>query len=222
MPEFLRPSPWDTAVFGVPCFEIVDASEQALAHAAATPGHYTVKIDPLADKRLLHGFGFYYTDTLIRPVCEASRFIDHAHPLASVATSVDVRELLPICQEGFVHGRFHRDFNLPAEASDRRYMQWLEQLHREGTVLGLHYDGELAGFIAEKGGLLALHALHARFRGHGLAKYLWSAACRQLFAAGRTELSSSISAANLAVVNLYASLGFRFTHAVDTYHRLTV
>jgi ribosomal protein S18 acetylase RimI-like enzyme len=59
------------------------------------------------------------------------------------------------------------------------------------------------------------------FRGKGLAKYLWSTGCRELFKRGHKELSSSISAANLAVLNLYSSLGFRFRNAVDVYHRLT-
>lgn len=222
MPDFLRPSPWDTAVFGISCCEIIDLSEAALAYAATTPGHYTVKLDPLADKSLLHRCGFYYTDTLLQPVCDASRFVDHAHPEVSVCVLADAQRLLPMCRDSFAYGRFHRDFNLSAEAADRRYMQWLEQLCREDAVLGLIYEGELAGFIAARKGALVLHALDARFRGRGLAKYLWSAACRHLFAAGAIELSSSISAANLAVLNLYASLGFRFRHAVDIYHRLSV
>jgi len=222
MPDFLRPSPWDTAAFGVSCFELDGACEEALAYAASTPGHYTVKLDPLADKSLLDRYGFYYTDTLLEPVCDASRFIDHMHAEASVDTAPDVQMLLPMCRNSFVHGRFHRDFNLSPDAADQRYMRWLEQLQREDTVLGLGFSGELAGFIAERQGVLVLHALDERFRGKGLAKYLWSAACRHLFAQGAGELSSSISASNLAVLNLYASLGFRFRHAVDIYHRLSV
>jgi len=221
MPDFLRPSPWDTAAFGVSCFELAEVNEQALAYAAATPGHYTAKLDPLADKSLLQRYGFYYTDTLLEPVCDAARFIDHVHADVSVDTNMNVQMLLPMCRNSFVFGRFHRDFNLSPDAADQRYMRWLEQLQREDTVLGLIFAGELAGFIAERQGVLVLHALHEGFRGKGLAKYLWSAACRHLFAQGRAELSSSISASNLAVLNLYASLGFRFRHAVDIYHRLS-
>ncbi len=209
-------------MFGMPCFDITDVCEDALAYAASTPGHYTIKIDPLADKGLLQRHGFYYTDTLLEPVCDAGRFIGHEHPDVSVGLTADAKSLLPMCADSFVYGRFHRDFNLQAGAADRRYMRWLEQLCREDTVLALHYQGQLAGFIAERDGALVLHALDARFRGRGLARYLWSAACRHLFDAGATELRSSISAANLAVLNLYASMGFRFRHAVDIYHRLSV
>jgi hypothetical protein len=54
-----------------------------------------------------------------------------------------------------------------------------------------------------------------------MAKFLWTPVCQALFDAGASEIVSSISAANLAVVNLYSSLGFRFRNAVDIYHRLT-
>jgi hypothetical protein len=44
--------------------------------------------------------------------------------------------------------------------------------------------------------------------------------CRQLFAEGHAEIQSSISFVNMAVINLYAALGFRFRRPVDVYHRM--
>ncbi len=217
----IRPSPWDKRIFSMDCFEIMNICEQALSHAAVTPGHYTVKIDPLADKSLLHHYGFYYVDTLIEPTCEQSHFIAHRHPDCSIASNVEIADLLPMCTNSFMHGRFHRDFNLPAEDADRRYAQWLEQLHEEADVFGLYYRQELAGFIACKEGKLLLHTITSSFRGKGLAKFFWSVACERLFQDSVQTITSSISAANLPVLNLYSSLGFRFTHAVDTYHRLS-
>jgi ribosomal protein S18 acetylase RimI-like enzyme len=208
-------------VFGLPCYEIGEYSEAALAAACATPGHHSIKVDPLADKSPLQHYGFYYTDTLLVPVCTAAQLIEHANPQVGIDPDVTLQGVLPMCRKSFLHGRFHRDFNLSSEAADKRYMKWLEQLHAQGKVIGLLFENELAGFIAHQDGALVLHALGEGFRGRGLAKFLWSATCRHLFAAGETELSSSVSAANLAVVNLYASLGFRFRYAVDTYHRLT-
>ncbi|OIO68106.1 MAG: GNAT family N-acetyltransferase [Zetaproteobacteria bacterium CG12_big_fil_rev_8_21_14_0_65_55_1124] len=226
MPEGLHPSPWDAAVFGIPCYEITDPSEMLLAHAASTPGHYTVKIDPLADKGLLHQYGFYYTDTLLEPVCTTGQLISHVHPEACISTDVALADVQRICRHAFVHGRFQRDFNLPRDQADQRYVQWLAQMHAGGGVIGLLFERELAGFIAHRMGddqhdALLLHAVAEPFRGRGLAKFLWSETCRYLFAQGAVELSSSVSAANLPVLNLYASLGFRFKDAVDVYHRLT-
>jgi ribosomal protein S18 acetylase RimI-like enzyme len=65
-----------------------------------------------------------------------------------------------------------------------------------------------------------LHALGANHRGRGLARHLWSAVCADLARQGAEELSSSISVSNLAALNLYASLGFRFRNPVDVYHKV--
>lgn len=218
--DSLRPTPWDTAALGIDCFEIDRPDEAVLALAAKTPGHYTVKIEPLADKQLLHRYGFYYTDTLLEPYCSAGRFVAHPHPEAEIASSPPLAGLLPICDHSFEYDRFHRDFNLSPAQADRRYRQWLSQLHGTGNVFGLLYEKELAGFIAHDGGKLLLHAVAERFRGQGLARHLWTAAIEQLFRQGEREVRSSISATNLAVLNLYTSLGFRYDRAVDIYHRL--
>jgi len=216
--DAIRPSPWDTAVFKLACFEIIDPAPATLNQALRKPGHYTVKINPTACKEALHQHGFYYCDTLIEPWCSPDRFKPQPHPKAAISRSTDMAELAPICAHAFDHGRFHRDFNLPVEASENRYLNWLEQLHAEEQVMGLVFDGKTIGFIACKDERLVLHALHKEFRGKGLAKHLWTAACMDIFEAGASEISSSVSAANLAVVNLYASLGFRFRNPLDIYH----
>ncbi|HXH72023.1 MAG TPA: GNAT family N-acetyltransferase [Mariprofundaceae bacterium] len=218
--ELLRPTPWDSAVFGLPTFELVDASEAALLETGRQPGHYTVKVDPLADKRLLHQHGFYYCDTLIEPFCNRSLFIHHDSPDATIDPAIALEKILTVCDHNFAFGRFHRDFNLDREAADRRYRQWLAQLHARGGAVGLLYQDEVVGFIAHEGGKLLLHALYPAWQGKGLAKHFWSPLCERLFAAGTDEISSSVSAGNVAVLNLYASLGFRFRHPVDIYHRL--
>lgn len=221
LPPTFKSSPWDTAVFGVNAYELTDFSREALELAAQIPGHYTVRIEPRASKELLHEYGFYYCDTLIEPFCPADRFSVFDDPAVSVKRDVPIRSLLTICHGAFSHGRFHRDFNLSPRLADQRYDNWLTQLHAAGKVYGLLYRDELAGFIAVNGNSLVLHAMAASLRGQGLAKYLWTPVCRSLFASGYNEIVSSVSASNLAVVNLYASLGFRFRKPVDLYHRLT-
>jgi ribosomal protein S18 acetylase RimI-like enzyme len=220
-PDHFQAMPWDRAVFGVPCFEITRPDEAALSKASCTPGHYTVKVDPLADASALERHGFYYTGSLISPRCDQAHFAAHAHPDVSVDAHVQLSEILPMCDNSFDHGRFHRDFNLPAEAATRRYKQWLAQLHAANSVIGLRYQQQTAAFIAHNDGSLLLHAMQADFRGQGLAKYLWSAAIQDIFSQGAREIRSSISPVNLAALNLYASLGFRFDGAQDVYHRLT-
>jgi len=220
MTETFSPVPWDRAAFALDCYEIKEPSDAVLAKAAMTAGHFTVKVDPLSDKSLLHKHGFYYTDTLLEPRCTQQKFVAYPHSQVTLDLQAALEDVLPMCDNSFVYGRFHRDFNLSPGKADQRYRQWLSQLHQQHGVLGLLYEHELAGFIACQNDMLCLHAVASHFRGHGLAKYLWSAACLHLFEHGAREIRSSVSAANLAVVNLYASLGFNFGHAVDVYHRL--
>jgi hypothetical protein len=219
-PLMIKDSPWDRAAFGIPAAELTEYSEAALLAAAVRPGHYTLKVDPLADKRLLQEHGFYYCDTLLEPWCEATGLSSVDHPDATLTRTAPLESLLSICHGAFRHGRYHRDFNLSVAGANLRYDNWLAQLHTANQVFGLLWQDELAGFIAYRDNVLVLHAVSESQRGQGRAKYWWSAACQALFAAGHKEVYSSISAANLAVLNLYASLGFRFRHPLDVYHRL--
>jgi ribosomal protein S18 acetylase RimI-like enzyme len=127
---------------------------------------------------------------------------------------------MQICRGAFAHGRFHRDFNIDRARADARYDRWLAEMHAKGQVYGLQYRGELAGFAAVVGAKLVLHAVAEAHRGRGRAHFLWTTLCEALFAAGEPEISSSISVANLAALNLYAALGFRFRHPTDIYHRV--
>jgi len=211
--------PWDCAALGHDAFELADAGTAAMAQVAAA-GHYTVRVDPLADARILHENGFYYCDTLLEPHCAAGQLKRLGHDAAGYDRSPALDPLLTICRGAFRHGRFHRDFNVERRVADLRYENWLGTLLAAGKVYGLTWEGTTAGFIACEGGKLVLHALGAKHRGRGIAKYLWSAVCADLVHAGARELSSSVSAANVAALGLYASLGFRFRNPTDVYHRV--
>jgi ribosomal protein S18 acetylase RimI-like enzyme len=211
--------PWDSAALGCDAYELSSAAPAVLAQVRA-PGHYTVRTDPLADKRILHENGFYYCDTLIEPFCAALAFTPHPHPAVGVSRDAALEPLLAICRGAFEQGRFHRDFKVKRAAADLRYANWLKTLHAAGKVYGLLWEEELAGFIAHEGGKLVLHALGPKHRSRGIARHLWSAVCADLARQGEKELTSSISATNLAALNLYASLGFRFRNPVDVYHRV--
>ena len=218
----IKPTPWDTAAFGMPTWELLEYSAAALQQASMTAGHHTLKVEPLADKRLLHEWGFYYCDTLIEPYCNAARLRIAQHPEATISKVIDAEQVMAICHGAFSHGRFHRDFNLPKVAADKRYDNWLAQLLEAQQVYGLYWQGELAGFIGHSGNNLVLHAVAEKFRGKGLSKYWWSAVCCDLLENGNEKVKSSISATNLAVLKLYASLGFSFNNPQDIYHRLVL
>lgn len=219
-PDGLSPTPWDEKVFGFPTWEVNNPVEAVLAELATHPGHYTLKVDPLSSKELLHRFGFYYCDTLLEPYADRKQFVVVHHDQVSIDLNPNKDDILKISHGAFRHGRFYRDFNLDPALVDRRYDQWTSQLCDEKNVFGIKFAGELAAFFGLNENKMVLHAVAAHFQGKGLAKYLWSHACCELFTRGHNELNSSVSASNLAIVNLYASLGFRFRKSLDVYHRM--
>ena len=108
----IKPVPWDSAAFGIDCYEIIDPDAALVARAITRPGHYTAKVDPLADKRYLHDAGFYYCDTLIEPWCTPEKLAHFDHPDVAFSRTVPLEPVAAICRTAFLHGRFHRDFNI--------------------------------------------------------------------------------------------------------------
>jgi len=212
-------TPWDSRAFGIKTYEITSLSESVLKEIQCLQGHFTVRVDPLSSKRILHDYGFYYCDTLIEPYCTPEKFIAFNDPASYVSRSVVLDDLLAVSHGAFIHGRFHRDFNINRDLADLRYDLWLKDLYNSGDVLGLMYQDEIAGFFGLAANKIVLHAVGGKYRGKGLAKYLWSAACGEMFHSGYGEIRSSVSASNVVVLNVYSSLGFRFRNSLDVYHR---
>ncbi|MFC0612276.1 GNAT family N-acetyltransferase [Scopulibacillus daqui] len=213
-------TPWDQRVFGFDTYEIRRVSEDILSSLDQINGHFTVKVSPLDSKALLHRHGFYYCDTLIEPYGTSSCFCPFFEPGISISDNIDLEELVPMCFNAFRFDRFHRDFHIDPNQADQRYANWLRDIHRYGHVFALRLGQTTAGFFACVDERILLHALHEDFRGKGLAKYFWSAACQYLFSLGCKELVSSISAANVAIMNVYHRLGFSFRNPVDIYHKV--
>ena len=210
--------PWDVRAFGFPCYEVTNPSASALETTAGS-GHYTAKVDPLLDKRFLQENGFYYCDTLMEPYCRPEMFLPVYTQDVMISDVCPLEDILALSRGAYRYGRYHRDFNVPDELADLRYDNWLRELSASGGCFGLLYQTNLAAYFGTNGNKVVLHAVADEFRGKGLAKYLWSEGYRTLFDRGYKEVCSSVSAANSAVVNLYASLGFRFRNPVDVYHK---
>jgi ribosomal protein S18 acetylase RimI-like enzyme len=220
--DYIVSTPWDARAIGMDSFEITEPSEEILRELVTSlkPGHYMIKIDPIASKKALHECGFYYCDTLLEPYCTPDLFVGFQKEGIRLSNTVSLEELLNICDGAFVHGRFHRDFNIDKKLADARYNLWLKDIYQTKNFFGLIYFDKLVGFIGFSQSKLILHALSEEYRGQGLAKYFWSLCCQELFKEGSVELTSSISASNLPMLNLYTSLGFRFRKAIDYYHLL--
>lgn len=212
-----RAVPWDRRALGVVSYEARNPSRRAFLRLREGPAHYTVKIDPHRSASELKRRGFYYCDTLWVPYGRRAD-LPRLEMEGIRLSRPPLQAALKICRGAF-RGRFHRDPAVPRALAEKRYENWLRQLHRRGHVFGLYRRGKLAGFIGYDRNRLVLHAMDRRYRGRGWAKYFWAAACRELFRKGYREVTSSVSASNKAARRLYASLGFRFRGPVDVYHR---
>jgi len=210
----------DSKIFQMDAFDILELSTSALNEMVKIKGHYTHKINPLACKKMLYENDFYYCDTLLEPYCSKHTFNYFENELATFGEIGNLDDIINICNNSFTHGRFHRDFKLNKIMAEQRYKSWLTQLYDEKHIYTLYYSDNLAGFVGYTNNKLVLHAMDSKYRGKGLAKYLWSRVCEDLFNKGHQEITSSVSATNLAAINLYSSLGFKFRNAVDVYHRI--
>ena len=213
---------WDTEVLGIDTYEIGHLSREVMDEVSRMSGHFTVKLDPLSSKKILHENNFYYCDTLIEPHCTVEMFIPFEHDAVSVVHLADIGQLADMTHYDFSYDRFHRDFNIKKERADLRYSNWLKQLCDSESVFVIMFSGHTAGFFGFSGNRILLHAIDREYRGKGLAKYFWTAGYKELFARGYKELTSSISVSNVPALNLYCSLGFRFRNPLDVYHRFIV
>ncbi|WP_240452272.1 N-acetyltransferase [Virgibacillus sp. YIM 98842] len=218
---YLRPTPWDKRNFHVETYELAEAGVQALQATNETEGHFTLKVDPSANTEQLNKYGFYYVDTLIEPACRRENLHIFNKEDIQLSADFDRDEVLEIAKESFKGGRFHRDFNIPDFMADQRYMNWVSDLIIKDMIVGLYFQGELAGFYGYANNKVLLLAIKKEFRQEGLAKPFTSHAVWEQFEQGEYEmLTTSISASNMKSLNLFLSLGFRPQGAVDVYHKL--
>ncbi|TQS70583.1 GNAT family N-acetyltransferase [Ornithinibacillus gellani] len=220
MEKIIRPTPWDKRTFLIDTYELTAANDEALAVADSLEGHFTVKVDPLMDTDALRRHGFYYTDSLIEPVCSRSDLRVFEQKGIMLSQDYNRAAILEIAEEVFVHGRFHRDSYIPNTLANERYMRWVEDLLDEKHIYALLYNGTLVGFYAFREDQVLLLGIKKEFQGKGLAKPFTSQGCFEQFKNDYKELKTSISAANVASLNLFYSLGFRLRKTVDVYHKL--
>jgi hypothetical protein len=130
-------TPWDSRIFKINTYQITYISdnsfEQSINKVISSKqfGHYTIKVNPLCSKGLLHSLGFYYCDSLLEPFCLRENFVAYFDQAISVTQDINFEEIKDICNDAFSHGRFHRDFNIARRLANERYNQWL------GRVLNL-------------------------------------------------------------------------------------
>lgn len=96
-----------------------------------------------------------------------------------------------------------------------------DSLEKHDTCIYCHYKDKAIGFLLirtiETGGFIKLAAVLPKYQGTGAALELYEAAVLYSQTQGWRNLSGKISAANTAVMNIYALFGATFYEAVDLY-----
>ena len=235
--------PWDTETFGFPVAEISRlqlGEEESSTHVLVAFEEWCLARDvrlvscrldhlQLRESMALEGLGFRFIEMVYRPRFDAFDGIaTPRHDIAiSQATAADVAAIEAIAASAFTTGRFLLDHRLPPELSDRRYANWVRNAFgsSDQTVLKAELGGDLVGFFIveqspEKSVYWHLTAVAPESQGKGIGTSLWRSMLLRHKAEGATSVETTISGHNVAVINLYARLGFSFGSAQMTFHWL--
>ena len=201
--------------------------------------------DRLRESIALEAAGFRFIELVYEPVLDPLPDVavpDHPIVIAP-ATAADLEPIAAVAREAFTTGRFALDPRLDPTLNGRRYAGWVESSFAGSrqTVLKATLGGELAGFFIVEdlaspgdaeapgdGGPAAsghgaywhLTAIAPAWQGRGIGRSVWQAMLRRARSEGAAWVRTTISGHNVAVLNLYARLGFRFTSPRLTFHWL--
>lgn len=233
--------PWDTEIVAQPVAEIARIE---ITEPEKASGDYRafrrwcethdialcscrISHDRSVESMFLQAQGFRFVELNYQPrlnKVQDQKLSDDAI-LVEPAGGQDREVLAEMAGSVFRHGRFHQDPRLGAELGNRRYRKWLlncfEQTHHR--VLKFMLDGELIAFFVVKYPqqgqcFWSLGSLAPGRQGQGLGKRVWRTMLRNNQQEGIERISTSISSLNIAVLNLYVSLGFQFPAPNATFH----
>jgi len=233
--------PWDSEIAGQPVAELKEIEllgrEKAYNDYEGFRGWLSehkvllcscrVAQERIAEIMFLEDQGFRFIELNYRPRLTTVSKLEFPQEQITVelANDGDREALASIASRAFPYGRFHQDPRVAAGLGDRRYRTWLWNGFRNSRqqVVKCLLEGEVVGFFVaeypEAGHCFwSLCALEPSFQGQGLGKRVWKAMLRWHQVQGIDTVSTSISSHNVPVLNLYASLGFRFAAPTVTLH----
>jgi ribosomal protein S18 acetylase RimI-like enzyme len=182
--------------------------------------------DMLAECGFLESLGFRFIELNYRPeISDLGRFSGDPDIFVGPAMPSDAAEISAFASETFTTGRLHADPQIGPEIGNRRYAAWVLNAFMNPTqrVLKCMMAGRMiAYFVLEQptsaASFWSLTGLAPGLAGQGLGKRAWRSMLAFHHGQGVQQVSTSISSLNVAVFNLYVSLGFRFPAPAITMH----
>lgn len=235
--------PWDSDIFEVPVASLSFPNDESfpeaidslpavfhtwcadrrvsLCHAALSPAAHNAH-------RALRALGFHYVDTSLNPVLPnvlSSRLPPPRLPVR-LAQPQDTDAILSIAASSFHHGRYHADPLFPKALADKRYRVWIHNTLRQprpsDTVFVLEYKTSVAGFfhVSIDGSHcdMRLAAMDPSYKSSLLGVELYSSTVAELQRQGIRKITTTISATNTPVLNLFSTLGFHFAQPQLVFH----
>ena len=238
--------PWDSELFGFPFFELTgtdiapSALEEHLPHwlrslPVSSSGLVYTKVPAtsVAVGTALARHGFYPVETMLTAHRDLSQFQPVMRqtsppPRLRPATEADLPQMTALAGSAFREDRFHLDPQLPDDKASQRYQHWVENGFRSGDHVFAFEEGatgSLIGFFharqTDPGTIdLSLAALDPKCKGTGLGGMMYEAAVLESRERGYNTAETRIVVSNVAVLNLFSRLGFRFRNPVVTFHCL--
>jgi len=232
---------WDSQIFGFPVAAIdsLDIQDPALAGIAYQAFQEwldanSVKMvscrlahQKLRESMFLENRGFRFVEMVLHPhLGDLGAYQAGTDSLViAVAEESDLENLQAIAENAFTHERYHLDPRLDSRYGDLRYGRWVRNsfAHPRQQLLKISdQDRIVAFFVVETDGdgnaYWHLTAVAPQHQGRGYGRRAWQAMLRHHRQAGLSSVSSTISARNIIVLNLYAKLGFRFLPPEMTFH----
>jgi RimJ/RimL family protein N-acetyltransferase len=183
--------------------------------------------DRLRDSMFLEARGFRFVEMVLHPRLDAlqSRQLPRDDLLIAPAAEADLRALQGIAERAFGFERYHVDPRLSPRQSDQRYGRWVRNsLHHPSQQLLKILDGDqlIALFLIEmrsdQSAYWHLAAIAPQWQGQGYGRRVWLAMLNDHKSKGCQSVSTTISARNTPMLNLYSQLQFRFTPPEMTFH----
>jgi len=235
--------PWDSELFGFPCWDVRPGREALSALAEVLSGFVAeckavgecllvakVPTRDVAMSRLLAACGFYVVETLLEIALPLARLAPSTAvargAMLRLATPDELNTILDIAGSAFHDDRFHLDPTLPSEKADQRYRGWVERGYasgepvfvyedtRRGRILGFYHIRELPDSAVD----LSLAAVHPSCQGAGIGALMYQAVLEECCRRGYQTAVTRISAGNLPVANLFFRLGFSIRETTLTFH----
>ena len=171
----------------------------------------------------LEGRGFNYVETNLKPhlILNKKKGINCQETDRSIvirpATLIsEVNQIKEIAKTAFTNQRFFLDRRVDYQQAQARYARWAENAFyaEDQDLLAVLRGKEVVGFFLNQSAGKKVHwvlnAIKVDFQGEGIGKNAWKRMIAIHKDSGYSEIESSISAHNIRVLSLYASLGFRF------------